>query len=386
MNRGTGKQRTNRMMPTTDILFTGYAPVHFLCFKPLYQKLRSIEGIRVFVSGGLRTKIDGGHLYDEDALYLPLGVPKKDILSVDEIKRRSFRLLFAGNTKMITPAEFDARIQIFHGISFRNKAVRADNLGADYYFMVGPYMRRRFAEADLFTEEDPRGLNIGFLKTDRLLDGSLNRAKLLAQYGIDGTRPVLLYAPTGQKNNSLETMGIEVIRRIADTNQYDLIIKTHDHPKRPHAECLQILPTLAGPRVHLIDEQDVIPLLYVADVLITDASSVSNEYALLDRPILFLDVPKLIKKALKTKGSMVDLDTWGRRIGEVVKSPDDVLPALEDALTHPLRASTQRQQLVADVFYNPGKSTQAAADWILQKYFAENAVARAVAPVPLEQV
>ncbi len=361
------------MTTSTDILFTGYAPVHFLCFKPLYERLRQMAGVRVFVSGGLRTKGPEGHEYDEDSLYRPLSVPKEDILSVDEIKERSFKLLFAGNTKMITPADFDARIQIFHGISFRNKAVRADNLGADYYFMVGPYMRRRFSQAGLFAEDDPRGLNIGFLKTDRLLDGSLDRDTLLTQYGIDGSRPVLLYAPTGQRHNSLETMGIEVIRQIAATNQYDLIIKAHDHPKRPDAECFQTLPTLAGPRVHLVKEQDVIPLLFVADALITDASSVSNEYALLDRPIIFLDVPKLIKKAMKAEGSMVDLDTWGRRIGTVVKAPEEIVHALDQALTHPETYSAERKQLVADVFYNPGTSTIAAADWISKTYMAESA-------------
>ena len=47
--------------------------------------------------------------------------------------------------------------------------------------------------------------------------------------------------------------------------------------------------------------------LFVADLLISDASSVSNEYALLDRPMVFLDVPKLLKTA-RGKGSMVDLD------------------------------------------------------------------------------
>jgi len=362
------------MTANLDILFTGYAPVHFLCFKPLYERLHSMEGVNITLSGGIRTHAESGGYngwnFDHNALYNRFDcIHDSHIASIEEIKEKHYNLLFAGNTKMIGPASVDKKIQIFHGISFRNKAVRSENVGADHYFMVGPYMRRRFAENNLINLEDPRGLNIGFMKTDRLINGTFDRDTLLQQYGLDGSRPVILYAPTGQRYNSLETMGIEVIKRIAESNQYDLIIKLHDHPKRPDSECFKQLPALASDHVIISDEQDVIPLLYVADVLITDASSVSNEYALLDRPIIFLDVPKLIKRASSAKESKVDLQTWGRNIGSIVESPEEILPALTFAFEHSERGSSIRQELVADLFFNPGHATDAAVQW-LQNHFA----------------
>jgi len=323
-----------------------------------------MEGVDVFVSGGLRTPTDDGLIYDGCGLYKSFDIDREHILPVSEIRNRSFDFLFAGNTKMIEPGEVGRKIQIFHGISFRNKAVRAENANADHYFMVGPYMRRRFDESGIIPLDDPRGLNVGFMKTDRLINGTLDRRSIVERHGLDGSRPVLLYAPTGQRNNSLETMGIEVIRKIAESNQFDLVIKTHDHPKRPDADCYRELGTLEGEHVKVTQEQDVIPLLYLADLLITDASSVSNEYSLLDRPILFLDVPNLIQKASSADGSMVDLDTWGRRGGRIVDSPSLVVSAIEESFANPAEFSDIRKTMVADLFFNPGCATDAAVEWL----------------------
>ena len=351
---------------STRVLFTGYAPVHFVCFRPLYDRLVNDPQIDVCVSGGLRQKTAHGTLYDHRGLYDRFGLAPDKVLSVEQIREQDFDVLFAGNTKMIPPRSVDMRIQIFHGVSFRNKAVRAENLGADFYFLVGPYMQRAFSQAGLLAPDDPRGLPIGFLKTDRLLTGELDRQALLNRYGFTGERPVVLYAPTGQKHNSLETMGEQVIERLAGTGQYDLLIKPHDHPKNADVDWFAQLKRLQDQHTRLVSDPDVIPLLFLADLLITDASSVSNEYALLDRPMVFLDVPELIAKARNAAGSMIDLDTWGRRGGPVVKQPDEVVGVVERSLDDPGRFSEVRQAMAADLFYNPGRATDAALEWFCQ--------------------
>ena len=351
---------------TTRVLFTGYAPVHFACFKPLYDRLVSDPQIDVNVSGGLRQKTDHVTLYDHHGLYDRFGLAPDKVLSVEQIREQDFDVLFAGNTKMILPRSVGMRIQIFHGVSFRNKAVRAENIGADFYFLVGPYMQRAFGAAGLLSPDDPRGLPIGFLKTDRLLNGQLDRQELLNTYGFTGDRPVVLYAPTGQKYNSLETMGIRVIERLATTGKYDLLIKPHDHPKKTRIDWFARLDGLQDRHTRLVRDPDVIPLLFVADLLITDASSVSNEYSLLDRPVVFLDVPRLIEKAGSADGSMLDLETWGRRCGLLVKQPSEVEDAVQQSLDDPHRFSQVRQAMAADLFFNPGTANDAAVKWFCQ--------------------
>ncbi len=349
--------------PTT-ILFTGYAPVHFICFRPLYERLVRLGGFRVFLSGGLRTRTDSGYLYDERAMYRPFGLPTEQILSVAQIKEREFDVMFAANTKLIAPKGVARRVQLFHGISFRNRAIREDNKSRDAYFLVGPYMHRKFVEAGLLGDQDPRAVEIGFPKTDGLVNGRLNREELMRKYRCGGARTIILYAPTGARHNSLEIMGEDVIARLAETGRYDLLIKPHDHPKDTSIDWFAKLAALENAHTHVVRDLDVVPLLLVADLLVTDASSVSSEFSLLDRPMVFLDVPKLIAKAVNKDGSMTDTDTWGRRVGVVVNRSEDIVEVVRNSLENPLRHSSIRRAMAEDLFFNPGTATDVAVDWV----------------------
>ena len=346
------------------VLFTGYAHVHFACFRPLYERLTRIPGVEVFLSGGLRSGRGAGLVHDERAMYEPFVIPPEHVLPVEEIREQDFDVLFAGNTKLILPRCVERRIQIFHGVSFRNRAVRPENLGCDYYFIIGPYMRRRFVEAELMREDDPRMVPIGFMKTDRLLNAELDRGELLSRYGLDGRRPVLLYAPTGLRYNSLETMGEAVVERLAATGRYDLLIKLHDHPKNKKIDWRQRLHRFEDAHCRVVSDLDVTPLLALANLLISDASSVSNEYALLDRPMVFLDVPKLLARARERAGSMLDLDTWGRKGGVIVEDPEQVVDAVDEGLERPKTQSDVRRRTRDNLFYNPGCATDAAMSWL----------------------
>ena len=64
------------------ILFTGYAPVHFLCFRHLYERLIDLPGVEVFVSGGLKTETEAAVVYDTQAMYRPFRLPEHTVLSV----------------------------------------------------------------------------------------------------------------------------------------------------------------------------------------------------------------------------------------------------------------------------------------------------------------
>lgn len=368
------------MEPSKRILFTGYAPVHFVCFRPLYESLARTPGFEVFLSGGLRSEIETDEpdvmvrKHDAPGLYKRFGVPDDHILSVEEIAEQDFDVIFGANTNLILPRNVTTRVQIFHGISFRNKAVREENLGCDFYFMVGPYMHRRFADAGLLPPDDPRALKIGFMKTDALRNGTLSRQSLHKSLGFTGERPVLLYAPTGQKNNSMETMGEDVLTRLKSTNRYDIVIKLHDHPKDTSVNWFERLAPLEDEHFKVSRDADVVPLLFAADLLITDASSVSSEYSLLDRPMVFLDVPKLLSKA--AKGGAMDTETWGRHCGDVVLAPEQICEVIDLAIREPRRHSQIRRAMASDLFYNPGSATQSAMKW-LENHFGARLTAGA---------
>ncbi len=364
--------------PKIRVLFTGYAPVQFLCFKPLYDRLAARDDVEIELSGGIDHTTEQGVVHDHAAMYGPLGVPAEQVRSVAEIKERDYDFLFAGNTTLISPRSVKNTVQIFHGLSFRNRGVRPDNMGCDYYFVIGPYQRRLLVDGEMLAEGDPRALEIGFMKTDDLVQREYDMKSLREQLGFTGDRPILLFAPTGQKYNALETMGEEVLERLTESGRYDVILKPHDHAKN-RIDWFSRLARFEGPHCRIVRDLDVMPYLQLADLLLSDASSVSNEFLLTDRPIVFLDVPRLLKKANRKKDANVDLETWGRKIGRIAEGPDDLLQVIDESLSDPGALSDVRRAAAADFFYNPGHSTDHALDWFLKVAGLEAGVAPAVA-------
>ncbi|HKY03012.1 MAG TPA: CDP-glycerol glycerophosphotransferase family protein [Burkholderiales bacterium] len=348
------------------ILFSGYAPVHFVCFKPLYERLSALPGVDVYMSGGIRSGPKGNYHYDEAAMYRSFDLPGDRVLSVSAIRDLDFDVLFTAHTKLILPRSVGKTIQVFHGISFRNKAVRPENMSCDHYFLVGPYMKRRFVEAGLLQNDDERAVEVGFMKTDRLLNGELGRSRILNEIGFKGDRPILLYAPTGAHDNSLEIMGEEVIRQLCASDAYDVLVKPHDHPKNRDIDWAARLAPLENDHCKVTKEPDIVRLMYVADLLISDASSAANEFTLLDRPIVFLDTPALLDAARLAQNSMLDLDTWGRKAGLVVHAPQEVCAAVEASLEAPRANSDLRQAMSKDFFYHRGGATDTAMAWLQQ--------------------
>jgi CDP-glycerol glycerophosphotransferase (TagB/SpsB family) len=158
-------------------------------------------------------------------------------------------------------------------------------------------------------------------------------------------------------------LGEEVIRRLRATGRYDILIKLHDHPRDASVDWSKQLRPLLDRHTKLVRDFDIVPYLFVADLLITDASSVSSEYSLLDRPMVFLDVPEMIQ-AMRVKGRAVDLDTWGRKGGVTVRWPDEAVDAVRSSLAHPRHGSDVRRAMARDLFFNPGGAADAALAWI----------------------
>lgn len=325
-----------------------------------------MRDLEVFFSGGRSALPDGTPALSARELYSSFNLPKSRVIELGSMEKRAFDMVFCAHVSGYFPREDRERVQIFHGVSFRNMAVRRDVLVFDHLFTVGPYMHRLFTDKQMLRDSDPRLVPIGFPKLDRLVDGSLNRRSLLRKVGFSGRRPVLLYAPTGQLGNSLETMGEEVITRLTKSGKYDILVKVHDHPRDRTIDWPARLRPLLGSHTKLIRDFDVVPYMFLADLLITDASSVSNEYSLLDRPMVFLDVPQLLANMVR-KGVALDLDTWGRKGGPIVKWPDEAVDAVAYSLANPRRLGSVRRSMARDLFYNPGKATDAAVAWILQR-------------------
>ena len=89
----------------------------------------------------------------------------------------------------------------------------------------------------------------------------------------------------------------------------------------------------------------------------------ATEFTLMDRPIVFLDTPKLFKR-VKKRAPAFDPDTYGRKIGTVVREGDDPAAAVAAALANPDREAKRRRQMAEHVFHAPGRAARVVADVI----------------------
>ena len=91
-------------------------------------------------------------------------------------------------------------------------------------------------------------------------------------------------------------------------------------------------------------------------MLISDHSSVAFEYLLLDRPLVRIEMPELIRRTDIPE----DYVALMASASTTVRSAGEVLAAVEHALADPTDQSSVRRQVAADLFYAPGGATRRA--------------------------
>ncbi|MYW64729.1 CDP-glycerol glycerophosphotransferase [Streptomyces sp. SID8379] len=170
---------------------------------------------------------------------------------------------------------------------------------------------------------EERLMRIGYPRNDRLVEargrdereGRFPRPALAAALGIPDHRTIVLYAPTfrgapGGKQAQLLLDVREFAERFGDT--HTLLVRAH------YMETATLPVTAPGAVVDVSRHHDVSELLCLADVLVTDYSSIMFDYALLDRPIVHF-APDLDTYAAE-RGSYFDLRA--RAGGPVVDTQD----------------------------------------------------------------
>jgi len=251
-----------------------------------------------------------------------------------------------------------SNVFMFHGISFRNPTIHKEICRFEKVFVVGNYMMRKIVSDGLIPAGDSRLALVGWPKVDSLVNDLFRRDNILSQLNLHPERKTVIYAPSHTTYSSLYIMGEEIIKTVKKM-ELNLILKLHDllyDPSRNPINWQERLSRYDGEGIAIVKDYDVCPYLAASDILISDASSAANEFALLDRPIVFVDCPDLIEAYHKT----VDLETWGRKIGYTVRNTSQLGVALRRAIEMPQEHSDIRMAAAEDIFYKPGTATKRA--------------------------
>lgn len=203
--------------------------------------------------------------------------------------------------------------------------------------------------------------DLGIPRTD-VLFGAERIERVVAvirhRYALPADKRVILYAPTfrGESVGSARADGLPGWHRLRDALAADHVLLVRLHPFIRDA--LVIDRDLDGFVTDVSDHPDINELLHVADVLVTDYSSVIFEFALLGRPMVFF-APDLAAYE-RERGFYFDYRSGVP--GPVVESDEALVAAIRDPAPdlERVRVFAQRSFDVAD-----GGATDRVVDQLL---------------------
>lgn len=212
------------------------------------------------------------------------------------LARSKYWLMDVNFPEKLVPKNNGKFIQVWHGTPLKHIAAdlpqdnvyRAKTLkeSKNWDYFISNALSDNWIYKKAFNLDDSHIISSGLPRNDCLVnqrDNNELKLKLQKELGLSQNRLNILYAPTFRDDENQFKLAIdlgEFEEKMGD--QFNLILRLHPHVAKEFK--------LDNEYPHVIDASDysdIQQLFLVADVLITDYSSVFFDYSLLNRPIIF---------------------------------------------------------------------------------------------------
>ena len=157
----------------------------------------------------------------------------------------------------------------------------------DYLIVTSRHIEDYYSEA--FQIEKSKIKALGLPRADYYFENhdiDKLRNNFYKEYGVDSDKKIILYAPTFRENKKFNNVFnyLELDKfneRLSD--EYVLVLRLHPKIKKFYSSEISI----DGDYIDCSDYKNEQELLLLADILITDYSSIMIEFGLLNKPIIF---------------------------------------------------------------------------------------------------
>ncbi|WP_223548211.1 CDP-glycerol glycerophosphotransferase family protein [Aestuariivivens sp. NBU2969] len=177
------------------------------------------------------------------------------------------------------------KVQVFHGMAGEKKGHFRIRQYFDLYLTQGPYFTNKFNELrdkhkdfDVIETGWPK-LDIYGIDKSKYVDYKKELLKEL------GAKKVILYAPTFSPKLTSGPFLLKEIKALAKNQDYAILFKFHPLMSPEWIEKYKALAD-SIPNIHYQEEKNIVKFLLIADILISDTSSVVYEFMLLDKPVI----------------------------------------------------------------------------------------------------
>lgn len=177
------------------------------------------------------------------------------------------------------------KVQIFHGFAGEKKGHFRIRHYFDLYLTQGPYFTDRFLQLRK-KHKDFDVIETGWPKIDiygkELHKYDDEKADLLKKHQ---AQKIVLYAPTFSPSLTSAPFLIEEFKKLAENKSNLILIKFHDLMA---ADLIASYKQLDNDFSNIIfeEERNIVKFLLMADIMISDTSSVVYEFSVLNKPVI----------------------------------------------------------------------------------------------------
>ncbi len=259
-------------------------------------------------------------------------------------------------------------IDVWHGIGW--KYVNKKNSLKDYDLSIetSEFFIEAFSEGDKTIAAKMR--ITGYPRNDPLIERRWREEDIEAELGITANHKNILYLPTWGHNyrkkvfpwaNTIEFLN--EIEEFCEKNHCNFLIRMHPNWYSIEIEEKKLLEAEIKNKRHIFHISpyqfaDTQPLLYISHVLVTDWSSAANDFIILNRPIIFLEIPLPVTRYILPPED---------RPGRIVKNKEEFFNALEEAIKNPEIFEEKRKKVIRKLYkYIDGNASKRCIEEILK--------------------
>jgi CDP-ribitol ribitolphosphotransferase / teichoic acid ribitol-phosphate polymerase len=230
------------------------------------------------------------------------------------------------------------KVQVFHGLAGEKKGHFRIRHYFDLYLTQGPYFTKPFHEFERKLKRF-EVKETGWCKLDSLYHNheayKAERNALLKEHG---KKHLVLYAPTFSPSLTSTIVAQKAIFELADSEDIYMLIKFHDLMNPAVADEYRV-QAATRKNVKIVDDRNILKVMIMADLMISDTSSVVYEFILLNKPVI-------------TIGSTSENINW-----KDISSPDELLSAFRKEIQED-NFKEQRRNTISEYHpYTDGKSS-----------------------------
>ncbi len=346
------------------VLFDLKKEYYFNSLFPLYQELARDSNYDLWLNIGKDQRRFLGLFLISEQKRIAANLARQGYQITDETD--GFDLVVCGDA-LKDPEKYGdvVRVHLDHGVGIKTLRIRniVRQKGIHYHvFLEGQYWYDYIAS--LGWQDKASFYITGIPKLDPFFwPGYYDNQKLIAKLKLHPDKKTALFAPS-YRPSCIEFIGEKIVELIP---LYNVIVKLHPYSwggKYASHSQHRFYEKLAQRHreVYLIpkEDYDIYPYLYLADTMISDTSSVLNEFLALGKFGIIYVLP--YENLTHSDGMpilSIDPKEWLKGAFPHMFQPDDLLPAVESAL-HPTEAMRNQLAEYRNYFFTglDGKASQ----------------------------